>query len=98
MKSNLKNEEKFELFTENMITMITSGINILINDENNVNDLCISEEEALLVFLGVNKIKSKYTKEEEKIINLNQDIFLYGNITDIKRRINKHYKINIYLL
>ena len=81
-----------------MITMITSGIYILINDENNVNDLYKSEEEALLGFLGVNKIKSKYTKEEEKIINLNQDIFLYGNITDIKRRINKHYKINIYLL
>ena len=94
IQKNFKNEEKFELFTENMITMITLGIYILINDENNVNDLCKSEEEALLGFLGVNKIKSKYTKEEEKIINLNQDIFLYGNIKDISE-ISKEELINI---
>ena len=94
IQKNFKNEEKFELFTENMITMITLGIYILINDENNVNDLCKSEEEALLGFLGVNKIKSKYTKEEEKIINLNQDIFLYGNIKDIND-ISKEELLNI---
>jgi hypothetical protein len=94
IQKNYKNEEKFELFTENMITLITLGIYILINDENNVNDLCKSEEEALLGFLGVNKLKSEYTKEEEKIVNLNQDIFLYGNIKDIND-ISKEELLNI---
>ena len=94
IQKNFKNEEKFELFTENIITMITLGIYMLIDDENNIKDLFKSEEEALLGFLGVHKLKNKYTKEEEKI-NLNQDIFLYGNIRDIndisKEELNELY-------
>jgi len=83
IKSKYKEEEKFELFTETMITIITMGIYILINNEENINDLCKSEEDALLGFVGVNPLKNKYTPEEKKIVDLNQDLFLYGNIKDI---------------
>ena len=80
---NKYEDEHFELFTENMITLITLGIYILINDENNINDLCKAEEDALLGFLGVNQLKSHYTPEEKNIIHLNTDLFLYGNTKDI---------------
>ena len=83
IRNKYEEEKNFELFTENMITLITLGIYILTDDENNVNDLCKGEEDALLGFLGVNQLKSHYTPEEKNIILLNNDIFLYGNTKDI---------------
>ena len=94
IKNKYKDEENFELFSDNMITIITMGIYILINDENNINDLCKSEEDALLGFTGVGKIKSSYTNEEKKIIELNKDIFLYGNIKEISE-LTKENMINL---
>ena len=41
------------------------GVFILINDENNINDLCKNEEDALLGFIGVKKLKSSYTNEKK---------------------------------
>ena len=52
-----------------MITIITMGVYILINEENNINDLCKSEEDALLGFTGVKKLKSSYTNEEKKLMS-----------------------------
>jgi hypothetical protein len=66
IKNKYKDEENFALFSDNMITIITMGVYILINDENNINDLCKSEEDALLGFIGVKKLKSSYTPEEKK--------------------------------
>ena len=83
IRNKYEDENKFKLFTENMTTLITLGIYILIKDENNINDLCKGEEDALLGFLGVNQLKSHYTPEEKKIILLNNDLFLYGNTKDI---------------
>ena len=83
IRNKYEDEKNFKLFTENMITLITLGIYILINDENNINNLCKGEEDALLGFLGVNQLKSNYTPEEKKIILLNNDLFLYGNTKDI---------------
>ena len=94
IKNKYKDEENFELFSDNMITIITMGIYILINDENNINDLCKGEEDALLGFTGVKKIKSSYTNEEKKIIELNKDIFLYGNIKEISE-LSKENMINL---
>ena len=47
-----------------MITLITMGVYILINDENNINYLFKNEEDALLGFIGVKKLKSSNTNEE----------------------------------
>ena len=94
IKNKYKDEANFELFSDNMITIITMGIYILINDENNINDLCKSEEDALLGFTGVKKIKSSYTNEEKKIIELNKDIFLYGNIKEIAE-LTKENMVNL---
>ena len=68
IKNKFNEEKNFQLFSDNMITIITIGIYILINDENNINNLCQSEENALLGFLGIKKIKSSYTDEENKVI------------------------------
>jgi len=51
-----------KLFTENIITLITLGIYILINDKKDINNLCISDEDALKGFLGVIDIKKSYSK------------------------------------
>ena len=78
-----KDNNDFELITENIITLITLGIYILLNDKNNINNLCKGDEEALKGFLGINKLKKAYTNEENKIIELNKEIFLYGNTKQI---------------
>ncbi len=83
IKNKYKEEENFQLFSDNMITIITMGIYILINDENNINNLCQSEENALLGFLGIKKIKNIYTEEENKVIDINKIIFLKGNTKEI---------------
>ena len=36
-KNKYKDEENFALFSDNMITLITMGVYILINDENKFN-------------------------------------------------------------
>ena len=94
IKNKYKDEGNFELFSDNMITIITMGIYILINDENNINDLCKNEESALLGFTGIGKIKSSYTNEEKRIIELNKDIFLYGNIKEISE-LTKENMVNL---
>ena len=83
IKNRYKDESNFELFSNNMATIITMGIYILTNDENNINDLCKGEEDTLLGFLGIKKIKSSYTDDEKKIIELNKTIFLNGNTKEI---------------
>ena len=93
IKNKYKEEENFKLFSDNMITIIIIGIYILIKDKN-INDLCKSEEDALLGFLGIKKLKSNYTDEETKIIELNKNIFLYGNIKEISE-ITKDNIINL---
>ncbi len=64
-KNKYKDEENFALFSDNMITLITMGVYILINDENNINYLFKNEEDALLGFIGVKKLKSSNTNEEK---------------------------------
>ena len=93
IKKKYKEEENFKLFSDNMITIIIIGIYILIKDRN-INDLCKSEEDALLGFLGAKKLKSNYTNEETKIIELNKNIFLYGNIKEISE-LTKENIINL---
>ena len=93
IKNKYKEEENFKLFPDNMITLIIMGIYILIKDKN-VNDLCRSEEDALLGFLGIKKLKSDYTNEEAKINELNKNIFLYGNIKEISE-LTKENIINL---
>jgi hypothetical protein len=83
IKNKNKDNNNFELITENIITLITLGIYILLNDKNNINNLCKGDEEALKGFLGINKLKKAYTNEENKIIELNKEIFLYGNTKQI---------------
>ena len=83
IKNKYKEEENFQLFSDNMITIITIGIYMLINDKNNINNLCISEENALIGFFGIQKIKSSYTDAENKVIDLNKTIFLKGNAEEI---------------
>lgn len=90
IKNKYKNENEFELFSEKMITLITLGIYILINDENNINDLAKGEEDAILGFTGVINLKKSYSKEEKKIIELNKDIFLYGTTKDISEITNEN--------
>ena len=58
IKNKFKEEKNFQLFSDNMLTIMTVGIYILINDENNINNLCKSEEDALLGFLGIKTINS----------------------------------------
>mgnify|MGYP006873042141 CR=1 FL=1 len=101
IKEKFKEEEGFKLFSDNMITIITMGIYILINDEYNINNLCKSEEDALLGFFGIKKLKSEYTDEEKKIIDLNKNIFLKGNPKEIfeltqENMINLIKSISIY--
>ena len=83
IKNKYKEENDFKLFSDNMLTIMTVGIYILINDENNINNLCKSEEDALLGFLGIKNMKNIYTDEEKKIIDLNKIIFLKGNTKEI---------------
>ena len=94
INNKYKNEKDFGLFTDNMITLITLGIYILINNENNINDLAKSEEDVLLGFMGEINIKSSYSEAEKKIVELNKDVFLYGNIKEIEE-ISKENMINI---
>ena len=94
IKNKYKNEKDFELFSEKMITLITLGIYILINDENNINDLAKNEEDALLGFIGEKNLKQTYSKEETKILELNKDIFLYGKTKELSA-INKEDLINL---
>ena len=67
---------------------------MLINNENNINDLAKNEESILLGFVGEINIKNSYTNEEKRIIELNKDIFLYGDTKEIEE-INKEKMINI---
>ena len=83
IRKKFKKEEKFQLFSDNMITLITLGIYILINDEENINDLCKAEEDALLGFIGIINLKNNYSNNEKRIIELNKEIFLYGNTNEI---------------
>ena len=83
IKAKYKNDTNFEFFSNNMITIITMGIYLLTKDENNINDLCKAEEDTLLGFLGVKKIKNNKTDEEKKIIELNKNIFINGNTKEI---------------
>jgi hypothetical protein len=78
-----KKEEDFELFSDNMISLIIIGVYILINNGNNINNLCQSEKKALLGFLEIKKMKSIYTDEENKVIDLNKIIFLKDNTKEI---------------
>ena len=94
IKNKYKEEQNFKLFTDNMITIITIGIYILLIDEKNINDLCKREEDALLGFLGIKAIKNNYTDEEKKIIDLNKSIFLEGN-TKIIYKLTKEDMINL---
>ena len=83
INNKYKEGKDFKLFTENIITLITLGIYILINDKKDINNLCISDEDALKGFLGVIDIKKSYTEQEKKIIELNKEIFLYGDTKEI---------------
>ena len=85
IRKKFKNEENFQLFSDNMITLITLGIYILINDEENINDLCKAEEDALLGFIGIIDIKKSYSNDEKRIVELNKEIFLYGNTPEISK-------------
>ncbi len=76
-------KEKFELFPDNVITLITLGVYILINETQNIYDLCKADEDALKGFLGLKNLKKSYTEQEKKIIELNKEIFLNGNTKEI---------------
>ena len=72
-------DKDFKLITDTMMTIISLGIYSLLNEENNINDICKMEEDSLKIFMGILKFKNKYSPEEKKIYSLNKEIFQYGN-------------------
>ena len=78
-----KEKEKYQLLPENIMTLITLGVYILINEAKNIYDLCKGDEEALKGFLGYVELKKSYTEQEKKIIELNKEIFIHGNTKEI---------------
>ena len=82
IKNKFKEEENFNLVTDNMITLIILGIYMLLKDKN-INVFCLGDENALLRMFGIKKIERQYSEEEAKILEFNKTIFLYGNTKEI---------------
>ena len=84
-----KEKVQFNLISDTIMTLLELGIYILIKVDKNINDICKSDEDVLRGFIGLIKLKKHYSEEEIKILELNKDIFLYGNTKEILQNTNE---------
>ena len=80
INNKYKESEHFNLFSDKIMKIIILGIYIFINGNKNISDLYKNNEEAVKYFLDIGKSS---ILQERKIIELNRQIFFYGNVKEI---------------